>query len=88
MNSPKMTRYIESERLNLTESHYICFTNQYISGKYGGMVSLSPYERLLHSLRPRRPWYWMRVQRLPALLNEVHRFIESKGLRFVMLGSS
>ena len=28
------------------------------------------------------------VQRLPALLNEVHRFIESRGLRFVLLGSS
>ena len=28
------------------------------------------------------------VQRLPSLLNEVHRFIESHGLRFVLLGSS
>jgi uncharacterized protein len=28
------------------------------------------------------------VQRLPALLNEVHRFIESHDLRFVLLGSS
>ena len=28
------------------------------------------------------------VQRLPALLNEVHRFIESQHLRFVLLGSS
>ncbi|MBU4459665.1 MAG: DUF4143 domain-containing protein [Verrucomicrobia bacterium] len=28
------------------------------------------------------------VQRLPALLNEAHRFIESRGLRFVLLGSS
>ena len=28
------------------------------------------------------------IQRLPALLNEVHRFIESRGLRFVLLGSS
>ena len=28
------------------------------------------------------------VQRLPALLNEVHRFIESHGMRFVLLGSS
>ncbi|MCU0727713.1 MAG: DUF4143 domain-containing protein [Planctomycetes bacterium] len=28
------------------------------------------------------------VQRLPALLNEVHRFIEMRGLRFVLLGSS
>jgi len=28
------------------------------------------------------------VQRLPTLLNEVHRFIESHGIRFVLLGSS
>ena len=28
------------------------------------------------------------VQRLPSLLNDVHRFIESHGLRFVLLGSS
>ena len=28
------------------------------------------------------------VQRLPALLNEVHRAIESRGLRFALLGSS
>ena len=28
------------------------------------------------------------VQRVPGLLNEVHRFIEDRGLRFVLLGSS
>ena len=28
------------------------------------------------------------IQRLPALLNEVHRLIESRGLRFLMTGSS
>lgn len=28
------------------------------------------------------------VQRLPSLLNEVHRFIEERNLRFVLLGSS
>ena len=28
------------------------------------------------------------IQRLPGLLNEVHRFIEEKKLRFVLLGSS
>ncbi|MBI4488436.1 MAG: ATP-binding protein, partial [Deltaproteobacteria bacterium] len=28
------------------------------------------------------------VQRLPALLNEVHRFIEDRSLRFALLGSS
>ncbi len=28
------------------------------------------------------------IQRLPGLLNEVHRFIEDRGLRFALLGSS
>ena len=28
------------------------------------------------------------IQRLPSLLNEVHRFIEDRGLRFALLGSS
>jgi len=28
------------------------------------------------------------IQRLPGLLNEVHRFIEQGGLRFALLGSS
>ena len=28
------------------------------------------------------------IQRLPSLLNEVHRFIEDQRMRFVLLGSS
>ncbi|OHB79733.1 MAG: hypothetical protein A2Z25_00605 [Planctomycetes bacterium RBG_16_55_9] len=38
-----------------------------------------------------QPGQWIvvdEVQRLPTLLNEVHRFIEGQGLRFVLLGSS
>jgi predicted AAA+ superfamily ATPase len=38
-----------------------------------------------------RPGQWVivdEVQRLPALLNEVHRLIEERKLRFVLLGSS
>jgi len=38
---------------------------------------------------PARSWVCVdEVQRLPSLLNEVHRFIEEKGLRFVLSGSS
>jgi predicted AAA+ superfamily ATPase len=37
----------------------------------------------------RRQWVWVdEVQRLPSLLNEVHRFIEDAGLRFILTGSS
>jgi predicted AAA+ superfamily ATPase len=42
-------------------------------------------------LRRLEPGGWVvvdEVQRLPGLLNEVHRFIEERGLRFALLGSS
>jgi predicted AAA+ superfamily ATPase len=42
-------------------------------------------------LRALRRGSWVvvdEVQRLPGLLNEVHRFIEERALRFVLLGSS
>ena len=42
-------------------------------------------------LQALRPGSWVvvdEVQRLPALLNEVHRFVEERGLRFALLGSS
>ncbi|MGH7556410.1 MAG: ATP-binding protein [Gemmatimonadota bacterium] len=42
-------------------------------------------------LRRLRPGSWVivdEIQRLPALLNEVHRFIEEQRLRFALLGSS
>lgn len=42
-------------------------------------------------LRRERPGAWVvvdEIQRLPALLNEVHRAIEEQQLRFVLLGSS
>lgn len=42
-------------------------------------------------LRRLDPGSWVvvdEVQRLPGLLNEVHRFIEERGLRFALLGSS
>ena len=42
-------------------------------------------------LQAERPGSWVvvdEVQRLPGLLNEVHRFIEDRKLRFALLGSS
>ena len=42
-------------------------------------------------LRTLRRGSWVvldEIQRIPGLLNEVHRFIEERGLRFVLLGSS
>lgn len=38
---------------------------------------------------PKRSWVVVdEIQRIPSLLNEVHRFIEERALRFVLLGSS
>jgi predicted AAA+ superfamily ATPase len=38
---------------------------------------------------PEKTWVFVdEIQRLPELLNEVHRFIENKGLRFILCGSS
>lgn len=42
-------------------------------------------------LRTVAPGSWVivdEIQRIPSLLNEVHRFLENAGLRFVLLGSS
>jgi predicted AAA+ superfamily ATPase len=56
------------------------------------------YQRLLADpslfaaeLRPLKQRQWVlvdEVQRLPGLLNEVHRFIEERSLRFILCGSS
>lgn len=48
-------------------------------------------QRFGDELRRHKRGTWVvvdEVQRLPALLNEVHRAIEDSGLRFVLLGSS
>ena len=62
------------------------------------LLSESIYQRLMANpgafadeLRAVAPEKWVivdEVQRLPELLNEVHRFIEEKRLRFVLCGSS
>jgi len=62
------------------------------------LLSEETYQRLMvnpgsfaDELRAVAPGKWVivdEVQRLPGLLNEVHRFIESKHLRFVLCGSS
>ena len=62
------------------------------------LLSEATYQDLLanpglfaNQLRAISPDNWVvidEVQRLPALLNEVHRFIEKKQLKFVLCGSS
>ncbi|MBN1105814.1 MAG: ATP-binding protein [Deltaproteobacteria bacterium] len=62
------------------------------------LLSEETYQRLLagpglfaDELRAIKPGSWVvvdEIQRLPTLLNEVHRFIEERRLRFVLCGSS
>jgi predicted AAA+ superfamily ATPase len=62
------------------------------------LLSAEVYQRLLvdpaqfaNELRALADGQWVvvdEVQRLPELLNEVHRFIEEKRLRFILCGSS
>ncbi len=70
------------------------FPNAYVID----LLSEETYQRLLANpghfaseLRSVKTGQWVivdEVQRLPNLLNEVHRFIEEKRLRFVLCGSS
>jgi predicted AAA+ superfamily ATPase len=46
------------------------------------------FGRELLRVSPRKTVIVDEVQRLPSLLNEVHRFIEERQLRFILLGSS
>ena len=52
---------------------------------------LADISRFTDELRGRKEESWVfidEVQRLPNILNEVHRFIEEAGLKFVLTGSS
>jgi len=75
----------------------------WLRGAYPGahvvnLLAEATYQRLLarpgqlaDELRALAPGSWViidEVQRLPELLNEVHRFIEERQLRFVLCGSS
>lgn len=46
------------------------------------------FGRELAMMSPEEPVVVDEVQRMPPLLNEVHRFIEDRRLRFILLGSS
>jgi len=58
-------------------------------GLYHGLLAdASLFAGELNAL-PRGSWVVVdEIQRLPSLLNEAHRFIEERGLRFALLGSS
>jgi predicted AAA+ superfamily ATPase len=58
-------------------------------GLYQGLLAdPAPFAGELRRLDPGAWVVVDGIQRLPGLLNEVHRFIEERGLRFALLGSS
>jgi predicted AAA+ superfamily ATPase len=68
------------------EAARIDLLDQALHGAY-----LAAPERFADRLRVLKNGSWVivdEIQRLPELLNEVHRFIEEKKLRFILLGSS
>ena len=54
----------------------------------GYLARVSEFADELRALPPRSTVVVDEIQRLPHLLNEVHRFIEERRLRFVLCGSS
>lgn len=73
-------------RERLPEAHRIDLLDEGLYQSLLGEPALFGHE--LRSLEPERWVVLDEVQRLPNLLNEVHRFIEDRGLRFALLGSS
>jgi len=73
-------------RHELPDAHRIDLLDQ---ARYQGYLSrASLFADELRAIPARRTVVVDEVQRLPHLLNEVHRFIEERRLRFVLCGSS
>lgn len=73
-------------RHELPDAHRIDLLDEARYHAYLGRVSLFADE--LRAVPPRSTVIVDEIQRLPHLLNEVHRFIEDRRLRFVLCGSS
>jgi predicted AAA+ superfamily ATPase len=73
-------------RASFPEAHTIDLLDE---GRYQTyLADISEFAAELRALAPHSLVIVDEVQRLPALLNEVHRHIESRRLRFVLCGSS
>ncbi|MXX76608.1 MAG: ATP-binding protein [Holophagales bacterium] len=73
-------------RLTLSDAHRIDLLDEAIYQDY--LVDPSLFAAELGSVSPGGWVVVDEIQRLPNLLNEVHRFIEDRRLRFALLGSS
>jgi predicted AAA+ superfamily ATPase len=73
-------------RHEFPEAHVISLLDEALYQAY--LADISRFAAELRAL-PEGAWVFIdEIQRLPNLLNEVHRFIEERGLRFILTGSS
>jgi len=73
-------------RHEFPEAHVISLLDESLYQAY--LADISRFAAELRAL-PEGTWVFVdEIQRLPNLLNEVHRFIEERGLRFILTGSS
>lgn len=73
-------------RATFPRAHRIDLLDERLYQSY--LVDIGSFAAELRALRPGSLVVVDEVQRLPALLNEVHRHIEDRKLRFVLCGSS
>lgn len=73
-------------RHEFPEAHEVSLLDESLYQSY--LADVSRFAGELRAL-PDGAWVFVdEIQRMPNLLNEVHRFIEEKGLRFILTGSS
>jgi predicted AAA+ superfamily ATPase len=73
-------------RHEFPEAHVISLLDEALYQSY--LADIGRFAAELRAL-PEGAWVVVdEIQRLPNLLNEVHRFIEERGLRFILTGSS
>lgn len=73
-------------RHEFPEAHVISLLDEALYQSY--LADIGRFAAELRAL-PAGAWVFVdEIQRLPNLLNEVHRFIEERGLRFILTGSS
>jgi predicted AAA+ superfamily ATPase len=73
-------------RHEFPEAHVISLLDEALYQSY--LADIGRFAAELRAL-PEGAWVFVdEIQRLPNLLNEVHRFIEERGLRFILTGSS
>ena len=73
-------------RHEFPEAHVITLLDESLYQSY--LADISRFAGELRAV-PEGSWVFVdEIQRLPNLLNEVHRFIEERGLHFILTGSS